>query len=76
MLITVEPLEAQLRLNRRFVNQGYLVYSTLPLGWEAGAYAYYTTGLLATSYIIILRVHRIPSTSLIVVRARLRCTRR
>ena len=50
----------------KFVNQGYLVYSTLPLGWEAGAYAYHTTGL----------VHLIPSTSLIVVQARLWCTRR
>ena len=60
----------------RFVNQGYLVYSTLPLDWEASAYAYNTTGLLATSYIIILGVHPIPSTSLTVVQARLWCTRR
>ena len=60
----------------KFVNQGYLVYYTLPRGWEAGAYVYHTTGLLATSCIIILGVHRIPHTSVIVVQARLWCTRR
>ena len=35
------------------MNQGYFVYYTLPLGWEAGAYVYHTTGLLATSCITI-----------------------
>ena len=70
MLITVEPLELQLRHDRRFskfVNQGYFVFYTVPLGWEDGAYVYHTTGLLATSYIIILAVHPIPHTSVIVV---------
>ena len=79
MLITVEPLDSQLRHDRRFfkfVNQGYFVYYTLPFGWEAGAYTYHTTGLLATSCIIILGVHPIPNTSVIVVQARLWCTRR
>ena len=71
MLITVEPLERNCATTGRFLN--FLAYSTLPLGWEAGAYAYHTTGLFATSYIIILGVH--PSTSLIVVQARLWCTR-
>ena len=33
------------------------MYYTLPLGWEAGACVYHTTGLLATSGIIILGVH-------------------
>ena len=70
MPITVDPLESQLRHDR------YFVYYTLPLGWEAGAYAYHTTGLLATSCIIILGVHPIPNTSVIVVQARLWCTRR
>ena len=60
----------------KFVNQGYLVYYTLPRGWEAGAYVYHTTGLLASSGIIILGVHPIPHTSVIVVQARLWCTRR
>ena len=46
------------------------MYYTLPLGWEAGAYVYHTTGLLATSGIIILGVHPIPHTSVIVVQAR------
>ena len=53
------------------MNQGYFVYYTLPLGWEAGAYVYHTTGLLATGGIIILGVHPIPHTSVIVVQARL-----
>ena len=52
------------------MNQRYLGYSTLPLGLEAGAYAYHTTGLLATSYILLLGVQPVPSTSLIVVQAR------
>ena len=52
------------------------MYYTLPLGWEAVAYVYHTTGLLATSGIIILGVHSIPNTSVIVVQARLWCTRR
>ena len=51
------------------------MYRTLSLGWEAGAYAYHTTGLLATSYIIFLGVHPIPNTSVIVVQARLWFTR-
>ena len=51
------------------------MYYTLPLGWEASAYAYHKTGLLATSYIISLGVHPIPDT-VIVVQARLWCTRR
>ena len=46
------------------MNQGYFVYYTLPLGWETGAYVYHTTGLLATSCIIILGVHPIPHTVL------------
>ena len=60
----------------KFVNQGYLVCYTLPRGWEAGAYVYHTTGLLATSCIIILGAHPISHTSVIVVQARLWCTRR
>ena len=55
----------------KFVIHGYFVYYTLPFGWEVGAYAYHITGLLATSYIIILGVHPIPDTSVIVVQARL-----
>ena len=51
------------------------MYYTLSLGWEAGAYVYHTTGLLATSYIIILGVHPIPDTSVIFMQARLWCTR-
>ena len=52
------------------------MYYTLPLNWEAGAYAYHPFVLLATSYILILRAHPIPDTSVIVVQGRLWCTRR
>ena len=52
------------------------MYYTLPLAWEAGAYAYHTTGLLATSCIIIPGVHPVPNTSVIVVQATLWRTRR
>ena len=79
MLITFEPLESQLRHDRRFLNlriKDILCITPSPLGWEAGAYVYHTTGLLATSGIIILGVHPIPHTSVIVEQARLWCTRR
>ena len=68
MLITVEPLESQLRHDKRFLN--------LRIKDIFGAYVYHTTGLLATSGIIILGVHPIPHTSVIVVQARLWSTRR
>ena len=39
------------------VSGWYFVYATLPFGWKADAYIYYSIGLAATSFI---RLHGVP----------------